>query len=823
MNKFRRFYKLLALLLVSFVLTVPALAMDVSTQAERLFYQGQFEQALLLWQQQCSAEQASQPDAPPQCVPQLIKMAMAYRHLGAYGSASDLLTALQDHLPSLPVNQQAEVLNELSKLTISSDANDLAKAAALADQAYKVAKQVKEPQLLAEVLNQQGNLLSIALQYEKAKKIYQRALAMLSSDDELHKKIEVNQLRLKVAEDVENAWQYSDESLFADSTAWLTRLIQQWQPWQDKFSEILALISLSEQIQKLQDHLDSPNAALKQLAYQALHKAVSIAEELKQARALSYAYGHLGALYEHSKQYKSALYLTRQAVFAAQQIQEKKLLYQWQWQSGRIFWVLNDYPQAIEAYQQAVANFNPIQRQVATTGYCHLSQSFRERIAPIYFELADLLLKYATVLKTEGLSNDKQRNYHQHLLSQARDAIEQFKTVELQNYYQDDCIAMQTKCNAIDEYLDEHTAILYPIPLTDRLELLLTLKDEIVQATVPVTNSRLREEVALFLLPLRQNPTPMGRAYTTQRTDNSVCSPALRGNPQAVRTTPTDSERYFKSAEQLHQWLIEPLSSYLQTGKIQTLVIVAEGVLRTLPFAALYDGQQYLIEKYALSVSPRLCLQQPSMTHKPLSEFNILLAGLSEEVQGFSALPCAAYEINSLDKLYQPDHNPLLDKDFTLSRLDQEIRHQQYDIVHLASHGQFKANLDNTFILTYDGRISLNHLEELMTLSTIQNSPVELLTLSACETAVGDDQAALGLAGVALKAGVKTALASLWQVDDEATPAVVIEFYRHLREGKYNKAQALQEAQRLMIRNPTYQAYKHPYFWAAFLMIGHWL
>ncbi len=143
--------------------------------------------------------------------------------------------------------------------------------------------------------------------------------------------------------------------------------------------------------------------------------------------------------------------------------------------------------------------------------------------------------------------------------------------------------------------------------------------------------------------------------------------------------------------------------------------------------------------------------------------------------------------------------------------------------MHIASHGQFSANLENTFVLTYDDKLNMDRLEKLMSFTQIETKqPVELLTLSACETAVGDDRAALGLAGVALKAGAQSVLASLWRVDDEATPAVIIEFYRQLQTSALSKAQALQNAQKMVLNDKAYLRYRHPYYWSAFLLIGNW-
>jgi CHAT domain-containing protein len=92
--------------------------------------------------------------------------------------------------------------------------------------------------------------------------------------------------------------------------------------------------------------------------------------------------------------------------------------------------------------------------------------------------------------------------------------------------------------------------------------------------------------------------------------------------------------------------------------------------------------------------------------------------------------------------------------------------------------------------------------------------------LSACETAMGDDQAALGLAGVAIKAGARSALATLWSINDRASSALVMEFYRQLGDSSVSKAVALQRAQLKMLAD---SAYDHPAYWSPFLLLNNWL
>ena len=140
--------------------------------------------------------------------------------------------------------------------------------------------------------------------------------------------------------------------------------------------------------------------------------------------------------------------------------------------------------------------------------------------------------------------------------------------------------------------------------------------------------------------------------------------------------------------------------------------------------------------------------------------------------------------------------------------------------MHIATHGNFAPKASDTFLLAWDGKINVNGLDQLVRHSASRKSPVELLCLSACETAAGDDRAALGLAGVAVKAGARSALATLWSVSDRASSELVVEFYKQLKNPGVTKAEALQAAQLKLIDDPLY---RHPYYWSPFLLIGNWL
>jgi CHAT domain-containing protein len=331
----------------------------------------------------------------------------------------------------------------------------------------------------------------------------------------------------------------------------------------------------------------------------------------------------------------------------------------------------------------------------------------------------------------------------------------------------------------------ENTAVQYLFPLDGRTEILLALPSGLEQAVVPVG----RDELNAVARELRQN------------LEN--------------RTT----YEYLREAAQLYQWLIAPIRETLKREGVKTLVFVPDGELRNVPMAVLFDkeNEKFLIEQFAVANSPGLSL----MDARPLAERTpgVLINALSKGVQGFAPLPYVVEEVKSLSSLYPTDS--LVNDDFTVERLQSAFEQQSYSVVHVASHGQFGGTAKDTFLLTYDGRIDLDTLETLLRPTQFRKQPIELLTLSACQTAAGDDRAALGIAGLAIKAGARSTLATLWPVNDQASSDLVGQFYTALAESSgTTKAEALRAAQIGLIEDMRYQ---HPYYWSPFLIIGNWL
>ena len=300
-----------------------------------------------------------------------------------------------------------------------------------------------------------------------------------------------------------------------------------------------------------------------------------------------------------------------------------------------------------------------------------------------------------------------------------------------------------------------------------------------------------------------------------------------------------DSQRHRDYAMQLYDYLIRPIEPELEALEVDTLMLSLDRGLRGLPLAALYDGEQYLIERYSLSLIPSIGLIDTR--YQPLSSSAPVLATGASQFEQLAALPAVPAELDALVQ-HRRDSTILLNENFTRRNLITERDHSSYPIVHLATHGDFnEGSLSNSYIQLWDEKIGLDEIREL----GWHDPAVELLVLSACRTALGNDEAEMGFAGLAVAAGVKTAIASLWYVDDSATFILMSDLYNHLATAPI-KAEALRAAQLALMRGEVRiedglliaegvetaipvpeelarlagQDFSHPYYWSAFTTIG---
>ena len=565
----------------------------------------------------------------------------------------------------------------------------------------------------------------------------------------------------------------SESGRFQEARAEADRSLSELGALADSYDKGSGFITLGRSYQMLHSGLPKANGELLLEAFKAFNQALEVAYRIGNSREVSYALGYMGGLYESERRYEEALAVTGRAVQAGQQAVAPEALYQWHWQTARILKRLGRLDEAITAYRHAVQALESIRRDLAPSSA--RGRSFRESIGVLYFELADVLL-----LQTDRMKSPEAIEAS---LTEARNTVELFKGAELRDYFRDECVDA-ARSRAIDvEKASKNAAILYPISLPDRTELLLSLQGELRRVTVPVTAARLTKEVREFRIKLEK------------------------------RTT----RRYLPHAQKLYDWLIRPIVPLLPPS-IDTLVIVPDGALRTIPFSALHDGNRFLIQQYAIATSPGLTLTDARPFHRPGVRANALSVGLTEAVQDFPSLPGVTTEIDAVQGFYPG--KVLLNKEFVLSRLEEELKENSFSIVHMASHGEFNNEVGKSFILTFDDKLTMEKLSKFVGLLRFRDDPLSLLTLSACETAAGDDRAALGLAGVAIKAGASSALASLWIINDEASSELVSEFYRQLENPTVSKAVALQRAQLKLFDDLVYQ---HPAYWSPFLLLSNWL
>lgn len=752
----------LAVAFPSFAAAVEPTSPDVlMQQGAQAFARGALDQALSFWKQ--AAQDYERAGKSREQSEALVRAAQAEQALG------QLKPALQHLELALGLAQQTGdpawlgvVLDGIGKVYFANRQPEA--AVHHLTQALEIAREQQARGLTAAVLNDLGIVRSFHQQYAEALMAFTESDLLAQGADEPALAIRA---RLNAARAALRLKRHQDARL------WLDQVYDQLKDLPASHDKAAALITLGVLYHDLRDAFPDLSDPLVLRAAAVLQDAAAVAEQTGDVRTLSYAWGYLGHLYETEHRYDDALTLTRQAVFAAQSAGAPESLYRWQWQTGRILAASGKLDEAIAAYRSATVTLQPIRPEVATASQDAGSPG-QGSVRPLYFEFADLLLQRAA-LTEEGPAS-------QGYLRAARDAIEASKAAELRDYFRDECVdALQAHTTTLDA-ISKTTAVLYPIVSADRTELLVSLPTGLKRVTVPVPSTTLTQEVRTF------------RRLLEKRT----------------------TREYLPHAQQLYEWLLRPLDADLKAFAIDTLVVVPDGPLRTIPLAALHDGAEFVIQRYAIATTPGLNLTDP----RPLNRerLKMLAGGLTQAAQGFPPLPHVNIELQTIRTLYGGEQ--LVNQQFLVSGLEKELKEKPLSVLHIASHGRFEKDVAHSFVLTYDDKLTMAKLDQYVGLFRFRQDPLELLTLSACETAAGDDRAALGLAGVAIKAGARSALATLWSINDEASSTLVAEFYRQLRDPASSKAMALQHAQLKLLGDPVYQ---HPAYWSPFLLLNNWL
>lgn len=567
---------------------------------------------------------------------------------------------------------------------------------------------------------------------------------------------------------------------------------------------ISAHINLAHSLMRMANSSDpSVDAPLLQKAEQLLKTARQQASQLGAAQIESYALGSLGELYKHMKQWPQAKTFTQDALKKVNavsttnlplNISDIDLAYRWYHHLGEILKEQNDSEEeAIAAYEMSVKLLQKRLRLDVASGNLNSQFSFTTEIEePVYKDFMDLLLQPQV---------PSQKN-----LQRVREVSSLLLEAELTGFLQEPCtIATPEQVDTLIQDKDQRAAIIYPISLSDRLEVIVKLPgdQDLLHYNKPIPEKQLLVELKKLQLALEED-------YSFE----------------AVRTL----------SQKFYTWIIEPAQKSLNSNQVDTLVFTLDRKLQTIPMAALYDGEAeaYLIEKYAIAEFLGLSVEGATTPLEP-NDLNIIAAGLSsvpnslpEEFKNdFLPLRYIEQELEEISKLENKgiDVVTLSDETFTLKNFNTRLNEDKFPVVHLATHGQFSVNPKRTFLLTggesNDALVKVNQLAVLFRVrGLIRLDSIDLLVLNACETASGDDFATLGIAGTAVRAGARSAIASLWTLNDKSSVYFTEILYENLRQPNISKAEALRQAQLALLQKPQY---KHPRYWSSYILAGNWL
>jgi len=631
-----------------------------------------------------------------------------------------------------------------------------------AQQLDKVAKLSSDPYVRAEALNTVGAIHSTLNTPSEAEKAFAEAMkfAAEAKSSQLQLTIQTNELRHQLA--------YGNQSIAR------MRLAPSWQTLQNqRASANTTELNISLAILYHQSVLNAKAKPIwRARAIQLLEEAISTSESLGNNLLLGYALGYKGRVLSESSNSEedlaTALALSERAAFLASASQAYESAYLWQWQAARIYNKQAQVTEAIKSYNDAILTLENVRQELITGS----PFTFHQKVQPLFTELSDLLL---TTARAAG--GAEKQSY----LKNVQNILEQAKSAELQDYFQNDCVIPDESVNL--DQIEAATAVIYPVILPDRVEVLVNVRDQVHQFVSRIEAGDLKDLVNEFRDQLQVD---------------------------------FGDEEYLEIGEELYDLLFAQVEDLFSENKINTLLVIPDGVLRTIPMAAVYDGEAFMVQRFAIATTPGISLTLP----KPLNveNSNFFAGGISEAVQGYVGLPGVPRELQNLEATYGA--SVLRDANFKRDDLKEQLTSADYSIVHIATHGHFDSNPQESYLLTYDDKLTMDLLEESIGNRKNVGEPLELLVLSACETAAGDSRAALGLAGVALKAGARSAVATLWQISDAATVEIIDTFYEYTAKEGVTKARAMQLAQIRLIEQPRFQ---HPTDWAPFLMIGNWL
>ncbi|NES19327.1 MAG: CHAT domain-containing protein [Symploca sp. SIO3E6] len=642
--------------------------------------------------------------------------------------------------------------------------------------------------------NQKSLPEEVPKEYSQAITIYEEAIAKFPSQLE-KTQIQLEQLKLQVEtgqlDAAKTLWPKVDLSQFSETSP----------------SQVYAHIKLAKSLACLKaeyhdqtsDHIPSWEE-IENL----LKEAVADAQLLEDAqRTQSFALGNLAGFYEYrcwllekqqqtepAKKYREqSRGLTRRALNLAQSINASDITYQWQWQLARLWKAEGNRQQALESYKltvEAIDNFRkntgaiPFNlRELNSDQYFY----FRQNVEPAYRQLIALLLE-----PTVGNNHPNST-----AIKEALSYFQNFQTAEIESLF---ICSLQGDNNrsTIDKFIKDkqlNAAAIYPIVLQDKIGVIISLPD-----AEPVYYASNEHENLLD--------------YIEQQVI------VLQDGSQA-------RSKIEASAQNLYELLIgstqEQLANHFADSAAKTLVFIPDSPLTSIPLAALHDGRKFLSEKYALVLSTGWLLKN-SRPFQDVKLDSLIVAVEDPQFGDFEKLTIVGKEIENIKNLLnKPKVFFDTEEIFTTEALEDDINQSSYNLIHLATHGQFSSDLRKTFIIAAPGKTTnINELEGLLLSENRKNyQTLDLLVFSACDTASDDKRAALGIAGAAVKVGASSTLATLWSVDDGFTAEFMGRFYQELIEGNRSRVEALRRTQQYFLDDG-----RKPSDWAAYTLVGDW-
>ncbi|WP_029630419.1 MULTISPECIES: CHAT domain-containing protein [Nostocales] len=750
-----------------------ALAQSFDIQGGLQLARGQADAALKSWERATTLY--TQLGKPNLVLTSQTNQAQALQNLGLYRRSIPLLyTALKlpqettdNKLKSLlsGISDSPETATALRTLGDSLRVvGNLPQARLVFERSLAIANKLNLPDIITLAQLSLGNTARAEADFPAALNFYQQSATSPSVN--LRIQAQVNQLSLLVDTNQKDA-----------AKSLLPQIQKQIETLPPSYTAIEARVNLAQTMMRMRKQ--TPEAINLREVAQLLSVTIQQAVYLGNPRIQADALGSLGNIYEERQRWAEAEKLTQQGLQLAQQINAGDIAYRWQWQLGRVTKAQGKIDSAIAAYKEAVGTIKSLRTDLAAASP-DVQYSFRYEVEPIHRQLVELLVE-----------SNKEGS-----LKTARDVIEGLQLVELDNFFREACLT--AKPEQVDQ-VDRRAAVIYPIILDNQLATIVSLPK-----SQPDSQTKDNRDF---------------RYYKTSISKKEV--EAIGSRLGGILNQSNTFDLTLPELQKMYKLVIEPEAADLAASQVETLVFVLDGVLRNIPMAALHDGKNFLVEKYSIVLTPGLQLLAPRSLKQ--ERLGALVAGLSEaRPPDFFALPNVEKEVKKIES--ELPSQVLFNNKFTNSAFENKVSAVSYPIVHLATHAQFSSQADETFILTWNGKIKVNELSSLLkNVQLSRNKPLELLILSACQTATGDNKSALGLAGVAVRSGASSTVATLWQINDEASATLMSQFYEQLLQARktgISKAEALRQAQLAILKNPEY---KSPYYWGAFVLLGNWI